>query len=127
MQRHIGARETSETGKPKHSGGKSRYVFSGLLVCGECGSNFVLSNRLSYACAGRTGGIPCKNTITLPRDVVQDKILGPLQKQLLEPAAVAEFAKDMQSYYRNLLRQQSAKDGEVPDQVKDLDAHGSPS
>jgi site-specific DNA recombinase len=122
VQRRIAATHSPETGKPKHSGGRSRHVFSGLLVCGDCGANFVLSDGRSYACSSYTQGGACANTVRLPRRLVEAKILGPLHQQLLEPKAVQQFAKEMQKYYREQLRQRSAADSETPRDLAKLDA-----
>ena len=34
------------------SGGKPKYLLSGLLKCGCCNQNFIMANRRSYACGG---------------------------------------------------------------------------
>ena len=40
----------------RRTGRDGRFLFSGLLKCGDCGRNFVISGRDHYACAGRVNG-----------------------------------------------------------------------
>src|SRR5262249_49171322 len=42
--------------KNARTGRAPKYLLSGLLKCGVCGSNFVMAGAKHYACASRTNG-----------------------------------------------------------------------
>jgi site-specific DNA recombinase len=77
----IGARV--RRGLSKHqaraTGTYAKYLFSGLLQCGVCGSNLVVSGlRQGYVCASRVnGGLnACVNKLRLPRLWLEKELVG---------------------------------------------------
>jgi hypothetical protein len=53
---------TLKNGDPQlKSGGKPRYLLSGLFRCESCGSNFTMVNKHSYACSSFINGRACSN------------------------------------------------------------------
>ena len=88
---------TSEAGNKiaagkRSAGGKGpRYLFSGLMRCESCGSNFVMTNSERYACAGHTNGRICDNDRTVRRKVPERRLLAAIQSSLLTEEAVEWF------------------------------------
>jgi len=83
-------------GKPTN-GVESRYLLTGMAVCGQCGSGLtVRSNggarrRFFYRCrAAAERGTVCANTMALPMALTDQAVLGYLEPALLHPDVVAE-------------------------------------
>jgi len=83
-------------------GGRSRYPLSGLLVCGVCDSRFIMSgggkNGRGYGQAGpryyvcstfhQGGPNACSNSIRVPREICEERLLEPALNDLLSDQAV---------------------------------------
>jgi hypothetical protein len=82
-----------------HSGRAAKFSFSGLLRCGLCGSNLVISGGQgkfkSYCCSSyKDGGkAACTNSITVRKSIVQSRLLASIKDDLLTDAVVAEVAR----------------------------------
>jgi site-specific DNA recombinase len=73
----------------------SPYIFSGLLKCGECGSNFVIVSGSGKNHSGADYGCPahalrgtCKNGRRVKRDTLEAELLAKLQRDVLSDAAI---------------------------------------
>ena len=85
----------------------SPYVFSGLLKCGECGANLVIGTgggthvHKKYVCANYFNRGTCENDLYIRRDVLEERLLGRLQSELLQPEvidyAVSEFGRQLRT------------------------------
>jgi site-specific DNA recombinase len=85
----------------------SPYLFSGLLKCGECGGNLVIGTgggthvHKKYVCANYFNRGTCKNDLYIRRDVLEERLLGRLQSELLQPEvidyAVSEFGRQLRT------------------------------
>ena len=85
-------------GRPFGSGAK--YLLTGLLRCGVCGSGVEARSRrhgrrrvMFYGCSGyhRKGLTVCRNSLTLPMDVVDDAVMTAVEESLLR-ADLVELA-----------------------------------
>jgi DNA invertase Pin-like site-specific DNA recombinase len=85
-------------------GGKaSKYLLSGLGVCGLCGSSFVVADARGYGCSGFLHGRACKNNLRAPRDSAR-LTLEPVLRHLRDPKMVAEMVKFMEAEYAQQMR-----------------------
>ncbi len=85
----------------------SPYLFSGLLKCGECGANLIIATgggthrHPKYVCRNYINRGTCKNDLYIRRDVLEERLLGRLQSQLLRPEvidyAVSEFGRQLRT------------------------------
>ena len=71
------------------------YLFSGLLVCGLCGFNIIITAGAGkfavYGCPGyRSRGI-CKNSVVIRREVLERQLLAAIAERVLRPD-VLEYA-----------------------------------
>jgi DNA invertase Pin-like site-specific DNA recombinase len=73
------------------AGRPAKYLFSGLLACGVCDASFVIRNRTCYACASWWNGAACTNSINVPRETVEEVMLGGIREDLTDPAEIAEI------------------------------------
>ncbi len=90
------------------SGRPPKFLLSGLLKCGECGSNFVVQSYYQYGCAGRInrGAAHCGNHLRVARTLVEEKCLASIRRDLLTPEAFALFKKETARLLTERQRQQ---------------------
>src|SRR5436190_12676227 len=70
---------------------KRVYLFSGLVVCGECGGSITLvggrakTSRSEYGCSlhAQRGNSVCKNDLRIQRQQMEDRLLAGLQDRVL--------------------------------------------
>ena len=74
-------------------GGKAKYLLSGLMTCGECGSKFIIMNRTSYGCAGHVNGKLCGNGLLVKRALAEELLLAGIRNDLLTPEIEAEVRR----------------------------------
>lgn len=74
---------------------RRKYLFSGLMVCAECGGNFVLAAAGRYGCImnKNRGSTVCTNSATVSRHIIEDRLLSGIKEQLLAPQAVEKFKR----------------------------------
>lgn len=81
-----------------------RYLLSGLLVCGNCGSKMVIygGKQHRYICGTYHGGgaYACDNTITVPRVIAEDRICGSVITEMTSEASVQYAAECMRAELR---------------------------
>ena len=104
------------------SGGKPKYLLSGLLECGVCGSHYIMSDPRSYACSGHIGGHTCTNTIRIRRDIAEAVILDPIRRELLAPERVERMAQEIARLYAEKARARHSGAVRAPQELQDLDA-----
>lgn len=77
------------------TGRAPKYLLSGLLKCGTCGSNFVMAGATHYACASRTNGgkHACTNSLRVARSVAESKLLAGIKAELAAPEYLEEFKR----------------------------------
>jgi hypothetical protein len=85
----------------------SSYLFSGLLKCGEYGGNLVIGTgggthvHKKYVCTNYFNRGACENDLYIRRDVLEERLLGRLQSELLQPEvidyAVSEFGRQLRT------------------------------
>jgi hypothetical protein len=83
---------------------RPRYLFSGLLTCGDCGGGYTLVGKVHYGCANLRNRGTCNNRLTIRRDVLEETVLSGLRDNLLHPDLVREFVAEYQREF-NRLRQ----------------------
>lgn len=78
----------------RHGAG-SKFLLSGLLKCGHCGSAYSIAGVDRYACSGHTGGgdTLCGNNATLRRQVVEREVLAGIKRDLSSPEAIEEICR----------------------------------
>jgi len=104
------------------SGGRAKYLLSGLLVCNVCKAHYVIADARSYACSGHWNGGACSNHIRVRRDAVERIILGGICGELLAPERVARMAKEIHVAYVERMRERAARIEMLPRELQELDA-----
>ncbi len=75
---------------------RSRYLLSGLLQCGCCGSGYIMISDSRYGCAAARNSGTCTNCKTIRRVDVEARVLAGLKDNLLHPDMIAEFIAEFQ-------------------------------
>ena len=108
--------------KQVQSGGKAKYVLSGLLRCSVCGACYVGVNAVDYGCSSHHDGGACSNQVRVTRKHVQDVLLGKLRSDLLAPESVKQITQDMRAYWLEQARLQETQAVEAPRELQELSA-----
>jgi site-specific DNA recombinase len=94
-----GASVREALSRTPHSGRSAKFSFSGLLKCGLCGSNLVITGGQgkfkSYCCSSyKDGGkAACSNSIAVRLSVVQTRLLASIKDGLLTDDVVAKVVR----------------------------------
>ncbi|WP_259444919.1 recombinase family protein [Neotabrizicola shimadae] len=91
----LAARAEAPEATGAERGHRARYLFSGLLTCGCCGSGYIMISATRYGCAAaRNSGI-CTNRKTIARSEVETRVLEGLKHHLLRPDMIATFLAEV--------------------------------
>jgi site-specific DNA recombinase len=83
---------------------RPRYLFSGLMKCGECGGGFVKISEHYFGCSTARNKGTCTNLTAIKREVLEETVLGGLHDHLMDPALIDIFCTE---YTRHLNRLRS--------------------
>jgi site-specific DNA recombinase len=77
----------------------SKYLFSELLKCGVCGSNYIVVNRTSYGCSQhKNHGAPiCSNGLRIKRVTIEQDLLRGIKTELLSEEAYRDFERNLRA------------------------------
>lgn len=104
------------------SGGKARYLLSGLMSCDRCGAHLVMADARKYVCSSVVNGGACDHDSRVFRTAFEDMIIGPIRADLKSPERVARMAKKLEAAYARRLQAQAERHAAVPKDLQDLDA-----
>ena len=78
------------------TGRSPKYLFSGLLQCGECGANYVMADTYRYGCASHLnrGRTVCSNGLRVARYLVESRLLEGVKRDLLSEDGIALFVQE---------------------------------
>jgi site-specific DNA recombinase len=96
------------------SGGRVKYLLSGLMSCASCGRNYVMADSRQYACGGYAYGETCKNSERVYRTELEAKIVRPVLDELRDPARVARMAKEMEAEFVRRIQAAEARATAAP-------------
>jgi DNA invertase Pin-like site-specific DNA recombinase len=114
----VQKRFTVTTVNKVKSGGKPRYVLSGLLRCKQCNGRYIINHTTYYVCANYQSGKVCSNNRTVKRHEVEREVLGGINIKLLEPKRVERWAEYLDEQLRLGVRESASKANDAPDKLK---------
>lgn len=82
----------------KGSGGRGpKFLFSGLLKCGQCNGSFVIQGRRDYGCATykNRGKSVCSNSLKVKRSAIEEILLSGIKETLLSEEAFLAFEAEV--------------------------------
>jgi hypothetical protein len=92
---------------------RPRYLFSGLVVCGVCGSGYsiVSPGRLGCSAARNKGETVCTNHATIARADLEGRVLHALSEHLMDPELVRVFCEEYTAELNRLRSEAGAQRG----------------
>ncbi|MGE3955542.1 MAG: recombinase family protein [Vicinamibacterales bacterium] len=100
--------KTAEPGKRFRQFVRPKYLFTGMTKCGVCGAGFVVYYRDRLGCFGTRERGTCTNTLTIPRQEVEARVLKALQEKLLRKDFFEEFCREFTKEMNRLRMEQRA-------------------
>jgi site-specific DNA recombinase len=100
--------KTAEPGKRFRQFVRPKYLFTGMTKCGVCGAGFVVYYRDRLGCFGTRERGTCTNTLTIPRQEVEARVLTALQEKLLRRDFFEEFCREFAKEMNRLRMEQRA-------------------
>ena len=99
----VGSRISAGLSKSQalRTGRQPRYLFSGMLKCGLCGSTYTLADARTYQCASYVNGRACTNAKRVKRTEVETKLLAGIKEDLLNPTVIAELVRRIRAALRS--------------------------
>ena len=132
-QRGIRKRYGKEYGNRLTAARRQRYLFSGLIKCGECGGGYSVIYRDILGCSTVKNKGTCSNTTRITRHELEARILDTLRGHLMTPDKFELFCKEYTHEINRLRREASAgarrqagrtQEGGRPDREDDPGDHG---
>lgn len=108
----------------KNSGGrKGKYLFSGLLRCGQCGAAFTLRGSTYYGCSARNnrGESVCSNSLTVKKTTIERVLLAGIKESLLSEDAFRAFEAEARALLKSAKPDPSIARRRIADARRDLD------
>lgn len=97
------------TGKGRSGNGqRAKYLLSGMIKCGVCGSSFTLAGKDYYRCAGQRERGTCTNTTSVRREPLEESVMSALQSRLLTSDMAQIFAEE---FAKEIARRTRRDDG----------------
>lgn len=108
----------------KHAGGAyPKYLFSGLLKCGECGSAYVIMDRKKYGCAANKdrGTSVCSNGLRVKRETIERVLLAGVKERLLSDESYRAFEAEARALLKMAKPDPAAAKRQIAAAKKELD------
>jgi site-specific DNA recombinase len=108
----------------KHAGGAyPKYLFSGLLKCGECNGAFIIVDRKNYGCATHKdrGASVCTNSLRVMRETIEHVLLAGVKENLLSDEAYRAFEAEARALLKQAKPDPAAAKRQISDAKKELD------
>jgi site-specific DNA recombinase len=104
------ARAKSHPNTLAKRGRPSKYLLSGLMICGECGANYIMQDTRAYGCSGHTSGGKhlCSNAMRVKREVAESALLANIKNRLLSDELTTYVEKQFRAAIRDLESREDA-------------------
>lgn len=108
-QAAIRERYVKDDGNGLTAAKRTRYLFSGLIKCAECGSGYSIVYRNQFGCSSAKNKGTCQNRTRISRFELEARIMAALRDQLMQPELFETFCEE---YTReiNRLRMEASAD-----------------
>ena len=120
VDRELSARSTPAATK-RGNGKRAQHLLSGLINCGECGSNFTISGKDYYRCAGAKERGTCSSKSSVRVAPLEEGVLAALQTQLLTADMAELFVAEFQRELARLSRLDHEAERESMRRLRELD------
>lgn len=105
----VVARKAKKQQEPRQRARAAKRVFSGLLRCGACGSGMSTkgvdkTGRTRFNCSRHKESGDCPDPRSYYIDEIEERVLGLLRRELLEPDAIRDFLDTYEAEMKRLRR-----------------------
>ncbi|GAA0570739.1 recombinase family protein [Caenispirillum bisanense] len=111
-----------EDGNALNRAHRNRYILSGLLYCGCCGSPYVMVDGYRYGCAQNRSKGTCPNDTKLKRADLETRVADALRHRLMAPEAVGLALNRVQEQHEQDAGQAEAKRAALGAKLRRLDS-----
>ena len=109
-QATIRARYVKEDGNGLTAVRRTRYLFSGLIKCAECGGGYSMIYRDVFGCSTVKNKGTCSNHVRITREELEGRVLDALRNELMDPALFQDFCE---GYTRDVNRLRMEASSEI--------------
>jgi site-specific DNA recombinase len=118
----VQARLERASTQPPHKRRRPRRLFSGLLVCGECGGPVTIICGERWGCAHHRETGTCSNNRLTLNSVVERRVLGAMREDMLDPRLVSEYVTAYHAAERTAIARHAATQGDLNKRFREADA-----
>ncbi|MES3110481.1 recombinase family protein [Sphingomonas aurantiaca] len=101
---------------------RPKYLLTGKVMCGVCGSNYGKVGKLRSGCHANTnyGDAGCTNKLTIRIGELEEQVLAPLKDDMLQPDVVEAFVKEYVAESNRLARERERDHGSLRHELKGI-------
>ncbi|MBM3334761.1 recombinase family protein, partial [Candidatus Sumerlaeota bacterium] len=96
---------------------RKKHLLSGLIRCSVCGSNYTISGKDYYRCAGQKERGTCGNTVSVRKAPLEYGTLAVFQQRLFTPEHAHVFADEFARELDRITRHTERRDGALNDRL----------
>ncbi len=103
---------------------RPRYLLTGKIVCGECGSTYSKNGRFRSAChaATKKGASACTNRLTVRIDELEEQVLAAMRDDQMQPEVAEAFVAEYVAARNRLSNQRDASRTEREAELRKVSA-----
>ncbi len=90
---------------------RARHLFTGLMVCAECGASMIAAGKDYMACDHARNQGTCKNKRGIKRDRIEGLVVDTLKTRLMQPHLVEEFIRAFHAEVNRLEKERNVDRG----------------
>ncbi|WP_346327410.1 recombinase family protein [Iodidimonas sp. SYSU 1G8] len=109
-------------GNPLNRAHRRKFLLSGLVRCGVCGSGFTITGQDRYGCATRRSSGTCTNSLTIGRAELEARVLHGIRETLLTPDLFKAFADEFRKEVIAAQAEASAANERLAAELASIDA-----
>ncbi|WP_367171509.1 recombinase family protein [uncultured Aureimonas sp.] len=118
----IDRRKRPSTASSSVGSKRAKHLLSGLIRCSCCGSNYTISGKDYYRCAGQKERGTCGNRLSVRKEPLETATLAVLQEHLLTEGHARLFAEEFERETRRLGQQDARNDDMATRRLQQIEA-----
>lgn len=117
-----GAMKTRDTDVPIWDRRRPKFLFSGLMTCGECGGGFSKVSKDGFGCstARKKGAAACSNMVVIKQADLDSRVLEALEHHLMDEAAVQVFCEEYAAERNRMQAEHEAGRAELEHELRQV-------
>ncbi|WP_436286797.1 recombinase family protein [Sphingomonas trueperi] len=120
-QAEIRKRKRASSAASPAGRNRAKHLLSGLIRCSRCGSNYTISGKDYYRCAGQKERGTCGNEISVRKGPLETATLAILQEHLLTEDHARLFAEEFEREARRLGQREGCHQDAAEVRLKQLE------